>query len=681
MLFKLAIKNIRKSVKDYSIYFFTLVIGVIIFYIFNALDSQTAMLNVSQSTKAILVLMNTFLSGVSVFVAVVLGALIIYASNFLIKRRKKEFGVYLTLGMSKRRMSTILLAETFLIGTISLAIGLLLGIVLSQFMSVAVANMFEADMSSFAFVFSAKAAVKTIIFFGIMYVVVMIFNTVSVGRCKLIDLLYGEKKSEQLKVRNPILCLVIFAVSVVILGRAYYLVTSGFNVDQIFTPKDLIKVIVMGAVSTFFIFWSVSGSILTVATKMKGVYFKKLNSFTLRQFSSKANTMVMSMTVICLMLFLTIVLLGSAISLTRSMNQNIKKLLPKDIQMVSEVSVSGKDIETALTENGFETDRLKDVVSYNCYDPEGLTMGDTMGEYIESTLNMYNFVTEDSDETVMALSEYNKFAKSFGNETIELEDDEYGVVCSLDSVVKARNNALASGRTINYRGKELRPAYSECKLGEVQLTINRINEGVIIVPDSAVEGAKVLENYIVADYVADTPKARKEMEKYVDKFVETNFQRKDISQDDWYFFYTTKDVQKAGSIGLGAMATFVSLYVGIIFLIASAAVLSLKELSESADNIERFAVLRRIGTDEKMINKALFKQIGMFFFFPMLLAVIHSIFGLIASSRILAIFVSDGMGFAIFVTSLIIIAIYGGYFLVTYFTSKRIIGGEGTAYE
>ena len=255
------------------------------------------------------------------------------------------------------------------------------------------------------------------------------------------------------------------------------------------------------------------------------------------------------------------------------------------------------------------------------------------------------------------------------------------MVCSLDSVVKARNNALASGRTINYRGKELSPAYSECKLGEVQLTINRINEGVIIVPDSAVEGAKVLENYIVADYVADTPEARKEMEKYVDKFVETNFQRKDISQDDWYFFYTTKDVQKAGSIGLGAMATFVSLYVGIIFLIASAAVLSLKELSESADNIERFAVLRRIGTDEKMINKALFKQIGMFFFFPMLLAVIHSIFGLIASSRILAIFVSDGMGFAIFVTSLIIIAIYGGYFLVTYFTSKRIIGGEGTAYE
>ena len=387
MLFKIAIKNIKKSVKDYSIYFFTLVIGVIIFYIFNALDTQTAMMNVSSSTKELMVLMTTFLNGASVFVAIVLGALIIYASNFLIKRRKKEFGVYLTLGMSKRRMSTILLTETVLIGIISMAAGLVLGVILSQFMSVAVANMFEADMSKFTFVFSAKAAVKTIIFFGIMYVIVMVFNTIAVGRCKLIDLLYGDRKNEQLKVRNPIVCLIVFIISCVVLGRAYYIVTVVLGADY-FTQKDLIKVIVMGAVSTFFIFWSVSGSILYIVTRMKGYYYKKLNSFTLRQFSSKANTMVMSMTVVCLMLFLTIVLLGSAISLTRSMNKNIKDFLPKDIQIVSEVYISNKDAETVLSENGFDMSKLKDIAGYNLYDPEGLTMGDVMGEYIETTLNM-----------------------------------------------------------------------------------------------------------------------------------------------------------------------------------------------------------------------------------------------------------------------------------------------------
>ncbi|MBR3041728.1 MAG: ABC transporter permease [Eubacterium sp.] len=675
MLFKLALKNIRKSIKDYSIYFFTLVIGVIIFYIFNALDTQTAMLDVSSSTREIIRLMTTFLSGVSVFVAVVLGALIIYASNFLIKRRKKEFGIYLTLGMSKRKMSAILLAETILVGIISLGIGLLAGIILSQFMSIVVANIFEADMSEFRFVFSGAAAVRTCIFFGIMYAVVMIFNTVSVGRCKLLDLLYGEKKNEKLKLKNSVLCLIVFIISCVVLGRAYYLVTTGINVDDMFSQKELIKVIVMGSVSTFFIFWSVSGSILSIVTKLKGYYFNKLNSFTLRQFSSKANTMVMSMTVICLMLFLTIVLLGSSISLTRSMNQNIKELLPRDIQIEEDVEKAGRDALDTLEGQGFKKELLKDIVSLYTYDSEGITMGDTMGDYIQPALNYYTFVTEDSEETIMGLTDYNKLAKAFNNETVDLKDDEYAVVADLDVVVKARNNALSSGRTITYRGHELKPAYTECRIGAVQLNINKSNEGVIVVPDFVLEGAKKEKNIIIADYVADTPEEIEKIEKYIKKFIESNFQKDEVPYEEWYMFYTSKEIMKAGSVGIGAIATFVSLYIGLIFLIASAAVLSLKELSESADNIERFAVLRRIGTDERMIDRALFKQVGMFFLFPMLLAVIHSIFGLRASNKILEVFASANLGPSIAITAVIIVFVYGGYFLVTYFTSRRIIKG------
>lgn len=675
MLFKLALKNIRKSIKDYSIYFFTLVIGVIIFYIFNALDTQTAMLDVSSSTREIIRLMTTFLSGVSVFVAVVLGALIIYASNFLIKRRKKEFGIYLTLGMSKRKMSAILLAETILVGIISLGIGLLAGIILSQFMSIVVANIFEADMSEFRFVFSGAAAVRTCIFFGIMYAVVMIFNTVSVGRCKLLDLLYGEKKNEKLKLKNSVLCLIVFIISCVVLGRAYYLVTTGINVDDMFSQKELIKVIVMGSVSTFFIFWSVSGSILSIVTKLKGYYFNKLNSFTLRQFSSKANTMVMSMTVICLMLFLTIVLLGSSISLTRSMNQNIKELLPRDIQIEEDVEKAGRDALDTLEGQGFKKELLKDIVSLYTYDSEGITMGDTMGDYIQPALNYYTFVTEDSEETIMGLTDYNKLAKAFNNETVDLKDDEYAVVADLDVVVKARNNALSSGRTITYRGHDLKPAYTECRIGAVQLNINKSNEGVIVVPDFVLEGAKKEKNIIIADYVADTPEEIEKIEKYIKKFIESNFQKDEVPYEEWYMFYTSKEIMKAGSVGIGAIATFVSLYIGLIFLIASAAVLSLKELSESADNIERFAVLRRIGTDERMIDRALFKQVGMFFLFPMLLAVIHSIFGLRASNKILEVFASANLGPSIAITAVIIVFVYGGYFLVTYFTSRRIIKG------
>ena len=199
MLFKLSLKNIARSIKDYAIYFFTLILGVAIFYIFNAIDSQTVMMQVSESTYEIIDLMTSMLSGVSVFVAFILGFLIIYANRFLMKRRHKEFGIYLTLGMSKRKISLILFFETLIVGVISLAIGLILGTGLSQLMSLFVANMFEAKMTEFEFVFSSSACIKTLIYFSVMYILVMIFNTYNVSRCKLIDLLNANKKSEKIK--------------------------------------------------------------------------------------------------------------------------------------------------------------------------------------------------------------------------------------------------------------------------------------------------------------------------------------------------------------------------------------------------------------------------------------------------------------------------------------------------
>ena len=331
MLCKLSLKNIKKSIKDYAIYFFTLILGVAIFYVFNALDSQTVMMDVSSSTQDLIDLMMTVLSSVSVFVSFVLGFLIIYASRFLMKRRNKEFGIYLTLGMSKRKISLILFLETLCIGILSLIVGLGVGVIISQIMSLVVANMFEADLTKFTFVFSSSACLKTIIYFSIMYLIVMIFNTISVSKCKLIDLLNGAKTSEKVKLKNPYLCIIIFVLSSIVLGKAYHIVTSEFLTLQ--EATDALKPIIMGIVATFLIFWSLSGLILRIAQSLKKYYYKGLNSFTLRQFSSKINTTVFSTTIICLMLFITICLLSACLTMKNSMNANIKELVPADAEL------------------------------------------------------------------------------------------------------------------------------------------------------------------------------------------------------------------------------------------------------------------------------------------------------------------------------------------------------------
>lgn len=683
MLFKISLKNIRKSLKDYTVYFFTLILGVAIFYVFNAIDSQSVMLDVRANVMDIIKLMNDILSGVSVFVSCILGFLIIYASRFLIKRRNKEFGIYLTLGMSKRKISAILFFETLLIGIVSLVAGLVIGTILSQFMSVIVANMFDADMTKFKFIFSMKACVKTLIYFAIMYVLVMIFNTFSISRCKLIDLLNAGKKTEKVTMKNPVVCTIVFVIGVGILSYAYWMVTRGVRTLNTF---DKIGIpIALGCVATFLIFWSVSGFMIRIFTSIKSVYYKGVNSFVLRQFCSKINTTVFSTTVICIMLFITISVLSAALSMKDSLSKDLDSMCPVDVQLakysydaMSEAYATSQDmnekdremledsklsiIET-LNNSGFDAQKyFKDVVEYNIYNT-GLKVKDTLGDVYTDD---YHFIAE-AIMPVMTISDYNSVARLYGNSTYELNDDEYIIVADYKNMVMIRNQALKKGIILSVNGKEYKPRYDECKDGFVQIGVQNMNDGILVVPDNAVKPQQVRSMGLSADYRADTKEERYSIETQLDNLM------KNISYKKSFIYRNSRIDLAESSVGLGALVTFIALYLGIIFLINSAAILALRELSDSADNKERYGMLRKLGVDERMIDMALFKQIGIFFAFPLILALIHSVFGIKFINIILATMGMSSMAASIGLTLAFVAVIYGGYFLITYLCSRSII--------
>lgn len=676
ILFKLAVKNIKRSIKDYAIYFFTLVLGVAIFYVFNAIGSQTVMLNVSKSTYEIINLMINMLSGVSVFVSFILGFLIIYASRFLIKRRNKEFGIYLTLGMSKKKVSLILFIETLLIGLISLVIGLGLGTILSQFMSVLVANMFEADMTKFQFVFSTSACIKCLIYFGVMYLLVMLFNTVIINKCKLIDLLQANKKSEKVKLKNTWLCIIIFIISSITLGYAYYLVTG--NVGRIESYSDILIPIILGSLSTFFLFFSLSGLVLKIVKSIKNYYYKGLNSFILRQVSSKINTMVFSMTIICLMLFVTICVLSSALSIKNSMIANLNELVPVDVQLVKAVSLSrNSSIDSIRLDGNYSTiDTLKNInydlsnfkeyTEYKLYH-SNLTFADTLGTDLDMIKSKYKFLTYDSLENIMSISDYNKIAKLYNMPTYALNDNQYMIIADYQSMINIRNISLNSGNSININGTDYIPKYDKCVDGFVDISSNHVNIGIIILPDNAVSDLELAYDGVLANYNANSKTEREKIDAELS----------DITGNMWnvssYINFNSKINIANASIGLGALVTFIGLYLGIIFLISSAAILALKELSESSDNRERYMMLRKLGADDKLINRALFRQIGIFFMFPLLLAIIHSVFGIKFCVNILSMFGKEKLASSIIMTAIFLTFIYGGYFLITYLCSKNII--------
>lgn len=673
MLFKLSLKNISKSIKDYAIYFFTLILGVATFYVFNAIDDQSVMMKVSSTTAEIIKLMTNVLSGVSVFVSIILAFLIIYASRFLIKRRNKEFGVYLTLGMSKKKISLILFIETLIIGIVSLIVGLGIGFLLSQLMSILVANMFEADLTRFQFVFSTNACIKTLIYFSIMYFVVMIFNTINISKCKLIDLMHSNKKSEKIKLKNPLLCTIVFIISCIALGFAYYQVTGGIekmtNANSIFVP------IGVGAISTFFVFWSLSGLLLKIFISMKNTYYKGLNSFTLRQFSSKINTMTFSMTIICLMLFITICVLSSALSMKNSLNKNVVEFSPKDIEISKPANVDLEDsdftdkqienyklsFEEIFTKYGFDFKKFKNIVYFSLYADDYVTLKSTLGTYYKTAKKNYPFLSYDDYIVLMKNSDYNNLANNFNLEKINLNSDQYAVVGNYKKMIDIKNEALKRNTEIIVNQRIYLPKYKKAINGFYEMGSQKSEIGFIVLPDDALNENQKISNKMVADYNGN----QDDIEKDVTSFLNN-------TSNYIITFNTKKDIREA-SVGLGAIVTFLGLYLGIIFLISCAAILALKELSESSDNVEKFVVLRKIGVDEQELNKALFKQIGIFFMFPLILAIIHSIFGVMFCNNILK---TMGVSFnlkSVIITSLFIIFIYGGYFFITYICSKNII--------
>lgn len=661
---------------------------------FNSLDSQEAMLQVSNSTRDIIKLMISMLGYVSVFVAVVLGLLIVYANNFLINRRKKEFGIYMTLGMGKRQISKIIILETIFVGIISLIVGLVIGIFASQFMSVLVAKMFEADMSNFQFVFSKTACIKTCVYFAVMYIAVMFFNTMTVSRYKLINLLNATKKNEKVKIKNPIISIIVFIGASCLLGYAYWKVTG--DVHSLITADKLLPPILMGIIGTILVFWSLSGFILRVVQSIKNIYLKGTNMFVLRQINSKINTTVISMSVICLMLFMTISILSSSLSLRNTMQRELVEMTPVDLNLYKTVNLPesymkyGKEVKTTeaqradsritiqetLKNNGLDMTLLKDVIEIPIYATNDLTMGDFLKNKLQSIKLEFPMLAFETAEEIVKISDYNKIASLYGIEQYELKENEYIVLCDFDGIGTIRDRVLADENILEIAGKEYKSKYNECKSGFIMMSTSHTNTGIILVPDSCNLTDDMKEKqFLVANFNANTDEEKQEIEEIFrsnDSVLIQNLNENGLEIDGM-----TKISIIESSVGVATIVTFIAIYLGIIFLIASSAILALKQLTESSDNKQRYTILRKIGCDEKMINKSLFRQIAIFFGVPLILAIIHSVFGIQFAIELMSGLASKEDLLPSAVATIIIIGIiYGAYFMATYFGSKNIIKEE-----
>ena len=669
MYFKLAFKNIKKSYKNYVIYFLTLIFGICIFYTFNSIESQSVMMELNEQKQSAFMMAEQLMGYFSVFIAFVLGFLIVYANNYLIKRRKKEFGIYMTLGMENGSLSKMIFLETLFIGAISLGIGLVLGIMLSQALSVLTAYMFQVDLTKFQFVFSPLGFKRTVLCFSIIYLVVLIFNFISVRKIKLIDLLTASKRNEKPTIKNLWVSVILFLVSVGILGIAYYKVIHDGIAFASFNALGL--PILLGCIGTFIFFYSLTGFFLKVIQGNKKFYLRDLNMFVMKQISSKINTTFVSLSFICLMLFLAICTFSGGLGINRAINADLKDLTKFDVTFWSN---SGENIENLLKEKNIDISNIaKEDSNMVMYDSK-IKYSNFLSKEGMTAMKNYFPVANDNDILVIGEKGYNNTLKLLGKEPVNLKENQYLAVGNIDEMKKWVNESLENGnmdqmkklvnkssengKKINISGKTLEPANKKYENINLYNFTMKGDILIFVVNDSILEGLKPVSSRFNM-MLKDNSNTKEELEEVRDQLVESQV-----------YSITKKEIYD-NAAGLGATMAYLGIYLGLIFIITSAVVLAIQQLTESTDNVERYRLLKEIGVDQKMINKAIFTQVGVYFMLPLSLAIVHSIVGLKISSTIVGVFGNASIMPNIIITAIIFVIIYGGYFLATYLGAKK----------
>lgn len=720
MLAKLAFRNIRRSVRDYGVYFVTLVFGVAVFYAFNSVSSQSILFDLeSESSASVFVLTGEFLGMFSVVIACVLGFLVLYANGFLIRRRKKEFGTYLMLGMNPRSVSAIVLMETAAVGLVSLVVGLALGFALSQGLSFVTAGLFNIQMTQYRFVFSLDAFMLTLMCFALIFVVTGLFNTVSIRRYKLVDLLSARSRNARFRVRNPWISLAGFVAAVGILAWAYLtLMDNGL----VYFDGEFWKATALMVAGTFLLFWSLAGFAIAVIERTRGVYFRGLMMFTMRQVASKVNTAFVPLSVVCVMLFFSLTVFSTGMGLARAFSGNIEDGTIYDATLTANVylNAGGTDDPEKLarmTEEDREYQRVADekaatieadaeaygwdiaakladaspvwdelversaqVDLFKSYD---VTYGELMDRYGHDTGNeKQNEALHNQGVTLIGASQFNALAELAGRPTVDVGEDGYAVNNTLDAM-KALSEALARpGETVSAGGRVLEST-GELRGQPMEDTTFSASGAELVVPDSVIEalraqGAVPEQSILNLMYGTDRSEGDKLLKELL---AAASPASEEVAASGWSFTpkpwpvtmsFTAEEVL-VQSGGMNLMISYLALYIGFVFLIATAAVLAIQQLSETSDSLPRYRVLAEIGCDRRMIFRSLRAQVLVYFLAPLAVAVCHTVcaVGVISGSVI------SQLGVSVLepalMTGALVAVVYGAYLAFTYFASKGII--------
>ena len=521
MLCKIAWGNVRRAGRDYLVYLLTLTLAVTVFYAFNTISLQVDIAGVTKQNAGMGETLGGIISGLTVFLGFVMGFLMVYANNFIMKRRKKEFGLYQVLGMSRGQVARIMTLETFFVSGAALVLGLILGLALSQVMVFFTASLFKTQIADFHFFFSLGAFMMTVGCLVAIFLVTLVFNLRVVRRARIIDLMRASRQNETIKTRNPWISALVFVVGLAAIIVAYVrLLHDGLPYDgQPEAMNDFLITTVTVVAGTILFFFGLSGFLLKALQGVRGLYWRGLNMVTLRQLAAKVNTVSFSMAVIAMILFLAITSVTTGMSLADTMNNTVERGTPVDYtrclvywgpSVVDEMNAEA-DAQAAASAGApsdaeavaQRTQAARYAVADGPVDLMAASAGDTIdagtpeahsfdldsitGDYVQ--VDGYDSIPRDGERPVVTLkdlcdkvgmdlpsgvdassvdslglivmteSNYNDYLRFRGMAPVELGEDGYTILSDMGATVNdIYNKVLGEGIELEIGGRTLHPA-------------------------------------------------------------------------------------------------------------------------------------------------------------------------------------------------------------------------------
>ena len=724
MLCKLAWGNVRRAGRDYLVYLLTLTLGVTVFYAFNTISMQVDIAGIDEEGLA--QVMGSMLGYLTYFLAGVMAFLMVYANNFIMKRRKKEFGLYQVLGMGRGRVATIMALETVIVSVVAFVAGIVLGVGLSQLMTFFTASLFKTQIANFHFFFSVHAFNLTLACMLVMFVLTLLLNLRAVRRTKLIELMGAERRNESIKTRNPWIAITIFAVGVVLVGVAYYrLLRDGFPLTA--TDSKLQEAMnqfgittAMVTVGTFALFWGLSGMLIKLLQSLRGVYWRGLNMFIVRQLAAKVNTVCFSMGVIAMLLFLAITSVTCGMSIANVMNENLERYNPVDVsQMYVYYTPDTFDYYKGYVNPSDEADRMAladtTVDLYPAWHGEGksadsndetgkkVNIADVAGEHVQidsylsypfggsspsvSAGEMCKTMGEKLPKAfggskpdaiglfVTPASQYNKLRQMMGEEPVSIGRDQYLLTCDMGGeLIDLYTKYMAGGHALTLGGHTLKPATDKSDEDTAAIANSAMgsNPGTVVVADELLSqlnlqpySSSLLVNYKQG---MDTT----EVDESIEYTVLDNLLVDGKEPGSWGIFITRSEMYTQAA-QMNGLISYLAIYIGFVLVVACAAILSIQQLSNVADGSRSYRVLAQIGCDDRQIRHSVMAQQAVFFLFPLAVGLAHSFVALKVIIELVSIFGNMSIGGTVGLTCAIFLAAYGGYFLVTYLMSTGMV--------